>query len=112
MDRNLIRYTVEKTSDLIYKLISGPGDARTRLLDCNHAVWMLLHCELPEECIEVRERVKGKLLNKPEKENNKNFFNSSYFRSVVAMRNKTAGKVIGDIYYIYQTLCCVESEFA
>ena len=43
------RYFLEKTSNLLYNLLIGPGDAKSRLRENELLIMYTLHLDIPDE---------------------------------------------------------------
>jgi len=94
-------YFIEKTSQVIRKLISAPGNAKERLLENEVEICLSISASIPEDLKPKREKIFSALRKKNEIIVGDTVVMSSYKNTVRSMKNKTAGKIILDIYDLY-----------
>src|ERR1700749_1373599 len=94
-------YFVQKASMLIRKLISGQGNAKQRLLDCECDIDFVLEIEIPMDYIFKIDKIKSILYKKEEIKSGEKIKVTSFRNTIRYMRKKTASKVILDIYDLY-----------
>lgn len=94
-------YFLEKTSGLIRKLISGEGTAKQRLLECEIEIYFSMSANIPEDLKLKREKIFARLNKKNEIEISGKVKMTSFQHTLLYMKNKTAAKIILDIYDLY-----------
>lgn len=97
-------YFIEKTSVLIRKLISGEGTAKERLLDCEVEIILALSTQIPEDLKPKRESILKRLNKKNEIRHGDIVSMTSFRHTLIYMKNKTAAKIILDIYDLYSEI--------
>lgn len=86
---------------LIRKLISGEGTAKERLLECETDIYFVLANQIPEDLKHKREKIKRTLNKKNEIKVGDKVRMTSFKNTLIYMKNKTAAKIILDIYDLY-----------
>lgn len=94
-------YFIAKTSQVIRNLISGPGNAKERLLENEVEIYLSISASIPEDLKPKREKIFSALRKKNEIKIDDTVIMSSFRNTVQSMKNKTAGKIILDIYDLY-----------
>ena len=94
-------YFIEKSSVLIRKLISGEGTAKQRLLECEIEIILALATHIPEDLKQKRENILKSLNKKNEIKHGDKVSITSFRHTLVYMKNKTAAKIILEIYDLY-----------
>jgi hypothetical protein len=100
------RYFLEKTSNLLYNLLIGEGDAKSRLRDNELLVTYVLVLDIPTE-LRVKQKAISYLLTKKQatKFEGKTII-TSYQNSISSIRNVTAAKIIKQINSLYYEVKC------
>jgi hypothetical protein len=100
------RYFLEKTSNLLYNLLIGEGDAKSRLRDNELLVTYVLVLDIPTE-LRVKQKAISNLLTKKQatKFEGKTII-TSYQNSISSIRNVTAAKIIKQINSLYYEVKC------
>jgi hypothetical protein len=100
------RYFLEKTSNLLYNLLIGEGDAKSRLRDNELLVTYVLVTDIPTE-LRVKQKAISNLLTKKQatKFEGKTII-TSYQNSISSIRNVTAAKIIKQINSLYYEVKC------
>lgn len=94
-------YFLEKTSILVRKLISGEGTAKQRLLESEIEIILSLSTPIPEDLKSQREDILKRLNKKNEIKIADKVNMTSFRHTLTYMKNKTAAKIILDIYDLY-----------
>jgi hypothetical protein len=81
--------------------LHGEGTAKQRLLECESELFISLATLVPEDLSPLREKIL-KSLNKKNKIKIEDKISMTSFRhTMIHMKNKTASKIISDIYDLY-----------
>ena len=103
-------YFLEKSSAVIYKLLIGPGDAKSRLRDVEFDLTFILSFELPKEYLNLKAEIRRHLFIKRQDEIDGKVLNTSYKKSISTIRNSTASKIIEKIHLLHCQVSCYQSE--
>jgi hypothetical protein len=94
-------YFLEKTSTLIRKLISGEGTAKHRLLECEVEFVISFSIPIPDEFKSRRDKILNSLNKKNVIKIDNEVRITSFRHTLIYIKNKTAAKIIQEIYDLY-----------
>jgi hypothetical protein len=92
---------LEKTSTLIRKLISGEGTAKQRLLECEVEFILSFSIPVTDEFKSRRDKILNSLNKKNVIKIDDEVRMTSFRHTLIYMKNKTAAKIIQEIYDLY-----------
>ena len=99
-------YFLEKTSNLLYKLLVGKGDARSRLRENESSIMFILNIDVPDEFKKEQKKIL-KLLSKREAfEIDDKVLATSFQNSISGIRNSTASEIIKKISSLFHSVKC------
>jgi hypothetical protein len=90
-----LTYIIEKSSGVIYNLITGQGDARRRLKENEMNLKYALIFEVPDHLKKLRKRIIAKL---------------GKYSELKTMRNVTASKIIAQFYHLFNEVKAYKEE--
>lgn len=94
-------YFLEKASNLLYNLLVGEGDARSRLRENELLVLFVLHLDIPTELESKQKEILLQLSKKEASKFHEKIIASSFQNSISIMRNSTASKIITQLNALY-----------
>ncbi len=97
-------YFLEKSSNLIQKLIIGQGTAKQRLLDCEIEFCLAFSIPIPNDLEPIRKKIIQELNQKREIGIGDKIHLTSFQNTLYFMRNACASKIIGEIYDLYREI--------
>lgn len=95
------RYFLEKTSNLLYDLLIGVGDAKSRLRENEIEILYILHLDIPELLKAKQKELLTTLSKKKVSRVGGHTLTSSFQNTLSSMRNSTASKIIQKISSLY-----------
>lgn len=106
---NHARYTLEKLSDVVMILVTGEGDARSRLRESIPQIQDVIPCTFPTE--DMRERFNLaiaalKKFHNPEEyaKRPSNSPETIFDSTLTRIKNRTAAKIIGNLFSTWMEL--------
>src|SRR6185437_9614334 len=94
-------YFLEKTSNLLYNLLVGEGDAKSRLRENEFLVSYILALDIPPELKSKQKDISALLSKREMLKVEDTVILSAYQNSISNMRNSTASKIIKQINSLY-----------
>jgi hypothetical protein len=94
-------YFLEKTSNLLYDLLVGKGDAKSRLRENELNIMYILHLDIPSKLKPKQKEIIAKLSKKETLQVDKYIIASSFQHTLSGMRNSTAAEIIKKISSLY-----------
>ncbi|HVX27222.1 MAG TPA: hypothetical protein VHB70_12815 [Parafilimonas sp.] len=98
------RYFLEKTSNLLYELLIGEGDAKSRLRENESDVSFILNLDVPEKLKGMQREIWQRLTKKEATKFDGKVIVTSYQSTISSMRNSTASKIIAQISSLYSSV--------
>lgn len=102
------RYFLEKTSNLLYDLLIGLGDAKSRLRENENEILFILHLDIPLELKHKQEEIYIMVSKKKESRIGEHLLSSSFQNTLNGMRNSTASKIIKKISSLFHEVKAFE----
>jgi hypothetical protein len=100
------RYFLEKASSLLYSLLVGEGDARSRLKQNEMTILFILALPVPEELKLMQKEILTALTKKGETKVGEHVLVSAFQNTITSMRNSTASNIIAKISSLYTYTKC------
>ena len=104
------RYFLEKASNLLYNLLIGEGDAKSRLRENELLISYILALDIPDELRTKQKNILTLLSKKEALKFEDKVIVSSFQNSISSMRNATASKIIKQINSLYFEVKCYGNE--
>src|ERR1700749_400191 len=87
-------YFLEKASNLMYNLLIGKGDARSRLRENENMILFVLALNVPEEFTSEQKKILSSVTKKGALQIDDKIIVSAFSNSIARIQNSTASKII------------------
>jgi uncharacterized protein (DUF849 family) len=101
IDRNTVTYFVEKSTAMIRKLVTGKGDAISRLREVETEICFLLAFDVPPHLEKLKHEIQKYVFKYEEFSINGLIKRTSFQNSIATIRNSTASKIIDCLYTLH-----------